>query len=126
MVVGTFASAEEFLADGGGDPDCLILDIHLPGRSGLELARELRGHGRAVPVVFITARDEPGLNEQANCAGAVAFLLKPFPEEALLEAVARAVRAANRPRASATTRSASAREQILCELRGALSAAKPG
>jgi len=90
MAVETFASAEEFLAHGGLGPGCLILDIRLPGLSGLELFRELAHRGRALPAVFITAYDDPALREQALRAGAVDFLLKPFQEEALLAAVARA------------------------------------
>jgi FixJ family two-component response regulator len=87
----TFASAEEFLADDGVEAACLILDVRLPGRSGLSLFEELTRQGRAVPVVFITGHDAPGPREEALSAGAVAFLLKPFSEEALLEAIRRAL-----------------------------------
>jgi FixJ family two-component response regulator len=93
LVVETFASAEEFLAHEGSSPGCLILDIYLPGITGLELYREIRRRGRAMPVVFITAHDDPGLRTQALRAQAVALLQKPFQEEELLDAVDRAVRA---------------------------------
>jgi FixJ family two-component response regulator len=91
MDVETFASAEEFLADDAKEADCLILDVRLPGLSGLWLFQELRRVGRGVPVVFVTANDDPGLRERALGAGAIAFLLKPFQEEVLLEAIARAI-----------------------------------
>lgn len=83
-----FASAEEFLqADSLYDPDCLILDIGLPGMSGLELQRWLIETGRTPKIIFVTARDEVEVRAQALQAGAFAFLGKPFRDEVLLQAI---------------------------------------
>jgi FixJ family two-component response regulator len=87
-----FASAEEFLlAAGSPAPACLILDLHLPGLSGLELQARLKANGRDIPVVFITAYGDQHVREQALRAGALAFLEKPFAEQCLLAAVRRAL-----------------------------------
>jgi DNA-binding response OmpR family regulator len=64
----------------------------LPGLSGFELRRQLVDAGATPPVIFITAHDEPGTRAQAEQAGAVAYLVKPFPGRGLLAAVTRAVR----------------------------------
>jgi FixJ family two-component response regulator len=88
----TYASAEDFLQTGGSvKPACLILDMHLPGLSGLQLQARLHAEGRNVPVVFITAYASEQMHEAALRAGAVAFLEKPFEEQPLLDAVRRAV-----------------------------------
>jgi FixJ family two-component response regulator len=88
-----FASAEEFLAAAGPPaPGCLVLDLHLPGLSGLELQARLKAEGRDIPVVFITAYGDAQAREHALKAGALGFLEKPFAAKALLEAVERAVR----------------------------------
>jgi len=88
----TFATAEEFLQSPHQPaPDCLILDVHLPGLSGLELQERLTAEGRHVPIVFITAYAEDQMGEGALQAGAVAFLEKPFEEQLLLDAIARAL-----------------------------------
>ena len=93
LEVEAFASAEGFLKAGGRlAPACLILDLHLPGLSGLELQERLKAEGRDVPVVFITAYGDREVRERALRGGALAFLEKPFAEKALLEAVDRAVR----------------------------------
>jgi len=92
MTVTTFATAEEFLeSTGQPPPGCLILDVHLPGLSGLELQKRLIAEGRCAPVVFITAYGDDPTREQALRAGAIAFLLKPFEEQPFLDAVARAI-----------------------------------
>ena len=88
----TFATAEEFLqAPAQPSPAYLILDLCLPGLSGWDLKKQLDGEGRNVPVVFITAHANEQVREQALRAGAIAFLSKPFEEQALLEALAVAV-----------------------------------
>jgi two-component system, LuxR family, response regulator FixJ len=88
-----FASAEEFLqAPARPPPSCLILDMRLPGLSGLELKQQLDAAGRILPVIFITAFASEQIREQALQAGAVAFLSKPFEEQALLNALALAAR----------------------------------
>jgi FixJ family two-component response regulator len=76
----SFASAEEFLRSAqSGKAGCLILDLRLPGMSGLELQRELQAKGPAIPVIFVTAEADV---TQASGTGAVAVLRKPFdPDE---------------------------------------------
>src|SRR5207302_3974122 len=92
MTVLGFATAEEFLQTAPPPaPDCLILDVHLPGLSGLELQKRLAAEGCDVPVVFITAFADDTAREQALRAGALAFLQKPFEEQLLLDAVNQAV-----------------------------------
>jgi FixJ family two-component response regulator len=91
LKVEALGSAEELLCPGRPMPDCLILDVHLPGLSGLELHERLNAAGPAPPVVFITAYDDEDARRQALAAGAVAFLRKPFEEGELLAAVARAL-----------------------------------
>lgn len=86
--VQTFASAEEFLESPAvEDATCLILDVGLPGMSGPDLRRELVRRGRSVPVVFITAQGDTSLPARLVAAGAVACLLKPFGDTALLDAL---------------------------------------
>jgi FixJ family two-component response regulator len=83
----SFASAEELLQTKTVDSAaCLVLDIHLPGLSGLELARLLITSGSAKPVIFITGQDEPALREEARRIGC-AYFRKPFEGKALLEAI---------------------------------------
>src|SRR5215475_5387364 len=84
----TYGSAEAFLAnDARGEIACLVLDIHLPGASGMDLQRSLREDGRDRPVIFITAHDAARLRREAEELGAVAFLAKPFEGRLLLGAV---------------------------------------
>jgi FixJ family two-component response regulator len=80
----TFASAEEYLRIGVSS-DCIVLDLHLEGMSGLELQCLLSAERRAVPIVFVTAMDDPVARARALNAGAVAYLEKPFDESRLLE-----------------------------------------
>lgn len=89
--VQTFASAEEFLESSAvEEATCLILDVGLPGMSGPDLQRELIRRGRCFPVVFITAQGDKSLPARLVAAGAVACLLKPFGDAALLDALQRA------------------------------------
>jgi FixJ family two-component response regulator len=89
--VQTFASAEEFLDSPAVDvASCLILDVGLPGMSGPDMHKELRRRGRHIAVVFITAQGDRSLPARLIAAGAVACLLKPFSDTALLEALQRA------------------------------------
>jgi FixJ family two-component response regulator len=81
-----YASAEALLArGGGGDAACVVSDLKLPGKSGLELLDEMRARGGWPPLVLITAHDAPGLREEALRRGAAAYLAKPFRGTALLE-----------------------------------------
>jgi FixJ family two-component response regulator len=91
--VEVFSSAEEFLnSDRVRETDCLILDVRMPGMSGLELQRQLLAGQHEIPIVFITAHGDEGLRWRALRDGAVDYLLKPFSEEALLNAVQKALR----------------------------------
>jgi FixJ family two-component response regulator len=85
-----FASAVELLqSDCVKRASCLILDVHLPGMSGLELQQILVAQGSHIPIIFVTAQDDAdgSLQAQALQAGALAFLRKPFDEEDLLRAL---------------------------------------
>ena len=85
----TCASATEFLATGiSSAPDCVILDIHLGGMSGLELLSRLRESGLSLPVLIITAHDDAQTREAAAQAGCTAYLRKPLDAKTLLEEVA--------------------------------------
>lgn len=88
--VRSFPSAEDFLGSGAlGDVTLLILDVHLPGMSGLELHEHLAGIGIHPPAIFITGQDRPFYRARALQAGAVAYLTKPFPGQELINAVRR-------------------------------------
>jgi FixJ family two-component response regulator len=80
----TFASAEEYLRM-GVSTDCIVLDLHLEGMSGLELQCLLLAERKAVPIIFVTAMDDPVARGRALKAGAVAYLEKPFDESRLLQ-----------------------------------------
>jgi len=88
FAVKVFASAEEFLnSDHLRNTDCLILDVRMPGMNGLELQRQLAATDRKIPVIFITAHGDEEVRSRALNGGAVDYLLKPFSEEALLNAI---------------------------------------
>ena len=88
----SYPSAAEFLKAGlAWGPACAILDIHLGGMSGLELLAQLRASGSDLPVIIITAHDDPQSREESSRLGCVAFVCKPFEASALLEAVCAAL-----------------------------------
>jgi FixJ family two-component response regulator len=88
LTVQTFASAREFLAGRLPDvPGCAVLDVRLPGLSGLDLQREMVERGIHIPVIFITGHGDIPMSVQAMKAGAVEFLTKPFRDQDLLDAV---------------------------------------
>jgi two-component system response regulator FixJ len=90
--VETFSSAEEFLgSDHRGRADCLVLDVHLRGLSGLDLQERLATSGVNTPIVIITAHDDRPTRERAARAGAVDYLRKPFDDESLIAAIHRAI-----------------------------------
>ena len=83
-----FASISEFLAfDPPDGPTCLVLDVRLPGQSGLDLQRELAAANRELPIIFITGHGDVPMSVQAMKGGAIEFLTKPFRDQELLEAV---------------------------------------
>lgn len=86
--VSVFPSAETFLQQPDHpDTDCLILDVRMPGMSGIELQRHLRGQGVHVPIIFITALGDESTRARALAGGAAAVLVKPFSEEVVLDAL---------------------------------------
>jgi FixJ family two-component response regulator len=95
--IACFRSGEEFLESLEiCQPDCAILDLHLPGLSGLEVQVCLRRNRISVPCVIMTGRDEPGTREQILASGAYGYLTKPFDQRALLKLICAAVDATNR------------------------------
>ncbi len=96
--VETFASAQEFLAGARsktvgavGAPSCLVLDVHLPGLSGLDLQKRMAELNIEIPIIFITGRGDIPTTVRAMKAGAVEFLTKPFRDHDLLEAIGQAI-----------------------------------
>jgi len=90
--VQTFVSAREFLERADmKKPDCLVVDVRMPGQSGLDLQQVLETAGSTIPIIFITGHADGPLAEQALRAGAVELLAKPFDGEVLLDAVRRAI-----------------------------------
>ena len=90
--VQSFASADDYLARESIDaPSCLVLDVRLKGRSGLELQRELVRLGETQPVIFITGHGDVPMSVAAMKAGAIEFLTKPFRDQDLLDAVYTAI-----------------------------------
>ena len=91
--VETFASAQEFLAHRKENiPSCLVLDVGLPGLSGLDLQKKIMEANREIPIVFITGTKDVPTSVRAMKAGAVEFLVKPFSEEDLLIAIQEAIK----------------------------------
>ena len=88
-----FISAEHYLAARNHEETgCIILDIGLPGMNGFELERLLTAEHNRLPIVFVSARNEPEVRDEAALAGAVAFLGKPFDDNALLDAICTALK----------------------------------
>ena len=84
----TFASAEEFRNSGClAETACLILDVRMPGMSGIEFQRQLVASHCEIPVIFITAYEDEGMRAQALRDGVAALLIKPFSEQALINAI---------------------------------------
>ena len=112
-----FASAAEFLKRQHRDrPSCLVLDVRLPGVSGLEFQRHLTAAGEQIPIIFITGHGDIPMSVEAMKAGAVEFLTKPVRGQDLLTAVQRAI---EQDRASRESR------KVLRELRERLAALTP-
>jgi len=105
MKAKSFASAQEFLLHKRPDaPACLVLDVRLPGLSGLDLQRQLSQSGQPIPVIFVTGHGDIPMSVRAMKDGAVEFLTKPFRDQDLLDAIHQALktdRAAREQRAKA-------------------------
>lgn len=87
-----FASGEEFLASlARRRPDCVILDLQMPGLSGRDVQKQLIGLPSPIPLIMITAHDEPTIREQSLADGATAWLRKPVLGESLLRAIRSAI-----------------------------------
>jgi len=96
MNANTFTSGHEFLEQietmPSFHPDCVVLDVQMPGMNGLEVQELLVRGDKPLPVIFITAHDEIGVRERAPQAGAVAFLRKPFNDELLIKTLDEAIK----------------------------------
>ena len=89
MEADAFTSGREFIdrieTTPSFQPDCVVLDVQMPGMNGLEVQERLASIGNPLPVIFITAHDEAGVRDRALAAGAVAFLRKPFNDELFIK-----------------------------------------
>ena len=89
MEADAFTSGQEFIdrieTTPSFQPDCVVLDVQMPGMNGLEVQERLATSGNPLPVIFITAHDEAGVRDRALAAGAVAFLRKPFNDELFIK-----------------------------------------
>ena len=96
-----FGSAAEFLEDKSSDaPGCLVLDVRLPGMSGLDFQNKLASSNAGIPIVFMTGHGDIPMSVRAMKAGAVDFLTKPFRDQDMLDAVTRAIEADRTRRSS--------------------------
>lgn len=88
----TFASAEEYLQSGrASETACLIVDVHMPGMSGIELQAQLIADGHRIPTIFVTAFPKENARVRALRAGAIGFLIKPFSSDCLIEHIGKAL-----------------------------------
>jgi FixJ family two-component response regulator len=87
----TFASGRDFIDSLAAQvPDCIVLDLHMPGMNGLDVQQQLARSGLQLPIVIITGHDEPLARAQCLTSGAAAYLRKPLDDKALLDAIHRA------------------------------------
>ena len=95
MEANAFASGREFVdrveTTPSFQPDCVVLDVQMPGMNGLQVQERLASLGNPLPVIFITAHDEAGVRDRALAAGAVAFLHKPFNDELFITTLRQAL-----------------------------------
>ena len=106
LTVRTFGSAQEFLDEDRPDrAACLILDVRMPGLSGLDLQERLSGTRRPIPIIFISGHANVPTSVRAMKAGAVEFLEKPFDEQKLLDAIRQGLERSSRERATKKERS---------------------
>ncbi len=107
LAVKSFVSAKEFLERlDSVRPGCLVLDVRMPGLSGLELQSELSARNISIPIVFITAHGDVPMSVQAMKGGAVDFIQKPFNEQTLLDAIHKAIAADSEMRRAQADREA--------------------
>jgi FixJ family two-component response regulator len=105
LAVETFATAADFLRHRRVDePACLVLDVRLPGLSGLELQAELAKANDPIPIIFITSHADVPMSVRAMKAGAVEFLTKPFRDQDLLDAIQHAIKRAEEAHVQRTKR----------------------
>jgi FixJ family two-component response regulator len=110
LSVETFESANDFLRSALPDlPGCVVLDVRLPGPSGLDVQREMAERGITIPIVFITAHGDIPMSVQAMKAGAIEFLTKPFRDQDLLDAIGQGI---ERDRAARTQHAETARLRV--------------
>jgi FixJ family two-component response regulator len=94
----TYGSGQEFLAAlPDGLPGCLIVDLQMPGMSGVELHQQLMRKGIRIPTILITAHGDAGVRERCAAAGAMAFLLKPLQDTSLFAAIDKAIGVGGKP-----------------------------
>jgi RNA polymerase sigma factor (sigma-70 family) len=99
LSVETFESGQEFLESNLSDlPGCLVLDVRLPGLSGLDIQKEMVEKGIQIPIIFITGHGDIPMSVRAMKAGAVEFLTKPFRDQDLLDAITEAIERDHRAR----------------------------
>ena len=91
IAVRDYPNADDFLKADASDMACLLLDLHMPGTSGVELLRQIRARGVTLPVIVISGRRDGALDAEFRAAGATALLAKPFNDEALLVMVRQAL-----------------------------------
>jgi FixJ family two-component response regulator len=107
-----FGSTAEFLQDNSSDaPGCLVLDVRLPGMSGLDFQNKLASANASIPIIFMTGHGDIPMSVRAMKAGAVDFLTKPFRDQDMLDAVTRAIEA-DRARRSALQATSGVRERF--------------
>ncbi len=95
--VRAFASSKEFLVhERVHESDCILVDVHMPGMGGLELAQALLDDGLAVPVILLTGRDDDSARIAAHRVGAVGFFRKPFDDQALIDTIEFAIKGRDR------------------------------
>ena len=93
----SYASGQDFLeASALPEPDCVLLDLHMPRMTGLQVLRALQAARRTLPIVIITAHDAPETREQCLAAGATAYLRKPLEEHELIDTIRAALGARSR------------------------------
>jgi FixJ family two-component response regulator len=92
----TFASGQEFVdlieAMPSFHPDCVVIDVQMPGLNGLDVQERITGRDKPLPVIFITAHDDPMVRQKALAGGAVAFVRKPFNDELFIKTLGEALK----------------------------------